>query len=221
MKGLKLSRGANIAVNVVLTLVFCAGIWLNKGAPYPTAMMELRRMERQNLLPPSQIVYLEDSAVGVGADMVGLGKNWVVSATYRRFGSGHNKYISVFPKREGPMPIPLPSPVEVMVQPGEKRWCNALVVIQIPEDAAQAQLDVDWKDWRGAVEGIDGELRDNGVFFFWFDPDRFDAYGETMGTSWSFGQGNYSLRLYDTDGALLSEHTGYISDGLYTGHFGM
>ena len=120
------------------------------------------------------------------------------------------------------MLVPLSDPVPVMTQPGNAQWCNALVVLQASEGAVRAQLDVKWDNWnawKGSVKGLEGELRDNGVFFFWFDPDRPDADGNAIGTDWSLAWGVYTLRLYDESGILLGENTGRIPKGLYSNHY--
>jgi len=219
MKKWKLSRGGQIVLNLLLTFGVCVGIWINKGAPYPTAMMELRRMERRNLLPASEIVYWQERSTGVGADMVGVGESWVVAAGFHRYQSSCTRTISVQPRTEGPMLVPMPDAIPVMTVPGQAQWCNALVVIQTPEGAVRAELDVDWGDWKGSVEGLEGELRDNGVFFFWFDPGRPDENGNPIGTNWSLRRGAYTLRLYGQEGTLISEHTGIISGGLWSNHY--
>ena len=208
MKKWKLSRGGQIVLNLLLTFGVCVGVWINTGAHYPTAMMELRRMERQNLLPPSQIIYWQERSTGIGADMVGVGESWVISAGYHRYQNSWTRTMTIYPRTEGPMLVTMPDAVPVMTAPGQTQWCNALTVIQTPEGAARAVLDVDWGDWRGSVEGLEGELRDNGVFFFWFDPDRLDENGNPIGTNWSLSRGAYTLRLYGQDDEMISEHTG-------------
>ena len=51
-----LSRGKKLALN--LGIIVLAGLWLwgMAGYPLPTAEMEFRRLERQKLLPASQIL---------------------------------------------------------------------------------------------------------------------------------------------------------------------
>ena len=73
MNGVKLGRKGKIALNLLLVLLLWVGIWLNNGAPYPSAEMELRRMERENLLPP---VTSSSGMKGRGSTM----PTWLVSA---------------------------------------------------------------------------------------------------------------------------------------------
>ena len=217
MKGWKLSRTGKIILNLLLVLLLWTGMWLNVGAPYPTAKMELRRLERENLLPPSEIVFWEENS-RQAAQMVGVGEDFVVSAAFARRGSGTSNGIAVLPRREEPMLVWLRSAVEGKAASGDSAWGLTLVLIQTPEEAVRAELDVKVKN-KTAGEPFNMYLeetrQEDGVFCFWFDPTTKDAYGEPLGTSWS--RGSYILRLYKEDGSLIGEYTGYLDEGLYSG----
>lgn len=217
MKGWKVSRTGKIVLNLLLVLLLWAGIWLNNGAPYPTAKMELHRMERQNLLPPSEIVFWEEES-GQAAQMVGIGEDFVVSAAFTRRGRSISNGIAVLPRKDEPMLVWLRNAMEGETASGESAWGLTLVLIQAPEEAVRAELDVKVKNYT-AGEPFEMKLeetrREDGLFCFWFDPTTKDAYGEPLGTSWS--RGNYVLRLYREDGSLIGEYNGYLDEGLYTG----
>ena len=217
MKGWKLSRTGKIVLNFLVVLLLWTGMWLNNGAPYPTAKMELHRMERQNLLPPSEIVFWEEES-GQAAQMVGIGEDFVVSAAFARRGRSSSNGIAVLPRKEEPMLVWLRNAVEGETASGESAWGLTLVLIQEPEETVRAELDVKVKN-KTAGEPFGMKLkknrREDGLFCFWFDPTTKDAYGEPLGTSWS--SGNYVLRLYKEDGSLIGEHTGYLDEGLYSG----
>lgn len=51
----RLSRRWKIIRNLALTLVCLYALWAWAGYPLPTAEMEFRRLERQSLMPPSQV----------------------------------------------------------------------------------------------------------------------------------------------------------------------
>lgn len=217
MKGWKLSRTGKIVLNFLVVLLLWTGMWLNNGAPYPTAKMELHRMERQNLLPPSEIVFWEEES-GQAAQMVGIGEDFVVSAAFARRGRSSSNGIAVLPRKEEPMLVWLRNAVEGETASGESAWGLTLVLIQEPEETVRAELDVKVKN-KTAGEPFEMKLeetrREDGLFCFWFDPTTKDAYGEPLGTSWS--RGNYVLRLYREDGSLIGECAGYLDEGLYSG----
>lgn len=216
MKGWKLSRAGKTVLNLLVVLLLWAGIWLNNGAPYPTAKMELHRLERQNLLPPSEIVFWEEES-RQAAQMVGVGEDFVVSASFMRRGRSISNGIAVLPRKEEPMLVWLQGTLEEEVS-GELCAGRALVLIQAPEEAVRAELDVKVKNYT-AGEPFEVKLeetrREDGLFCFWFDPTIKDAYGEPLGTSWS--RGGYVLRLYRENGSLVGEYTGYLDEGLYSG----
>lgn len=51
----RISRGKKLAVNLALCAFLLVLIWSRFGYPLPTAELEFRRLERQSLMPPSQI----------------------------------------------------------------------------------------------------------------------------------------------------------------------
>lgn len=53
----RLGRGGRTVRNLLLTAALALMIWGQYGCPLPTAEMEFRRLERQYLLPRSEIVY--------------------------------------------------------------------------------------------------------------------------------------------------------------------
>lgn len=218
MKWMKLSRAGKIIRNLLLILLLWVGIWLNAGAPYPTAEMELRRMERQNLIPASEVVFREESLDRQSAQMIEVGEDFVVSAAFIRTGSYSSDSIAVLPREEEPMLVWLRHTTQGESVSGEQRAGLTLTVIQTPEDAAWAELDVAAKN-KTAGKPADIRLerthREDGLFFFWFDPALKDAYGESIGTDWS--RGVYVLRLYREDGSLIGEYAGYLDGGLYSG----
>lgn len=218
MKRIRLGRKGKIVLNLVLTLVLGIGIWLNCGAPYPTAKLELQRMERMNLIPSGEIVYWEEAPNRQSAQMVSVGEEFVVSAAFGRSGRSRGESISVQPREEGPMLVWLRETLEGETASGEVALGRAAVAVQIPEEAVRAELDLNWyREPFGEIEGLLGERQENGMFLFWFDPTREDLNGEPMGTGWSLSSGTYVLRLYWEDGSLLGEYDGYLDQGLHSG----
>lgn len=53
----RLGRGGRTVRNLLLTAALALMIWGQYGCPLPTAEIEFRRLERQYLLPRSEIVY--------------------------------------------------------------------------------------------------------------------------------------------------------------------
>lgn len=137
----RLGRGWRTVRNLAVVLVCLYGLWAWADYPLPTAEMEFRRLERQNLLPPSEIqgvfrgVYqnrrtgygvLEDRVV-VGYESYGQLEYWP------REGSGP----TLFPAAEF-----FPSPVELL-----------FAAADVPEGTASARLDMSLDCWAASNHG--------------------------------------------------------------------
>lgn len=219
-----LSRGWRIARNLAAVALLLTALWASCGFPLPTVEMEFRRLERQCLLPRSEIVYqtgvwstgdvreVKDKA-GVGLAVfdtfvVGITEETVCVANLggrMRLGP-----IAVFPLETGAVPVPL-SYVTVVSLGGQSEGlhmsgCN-LLFLQVPGETSRAELDMDTvllggeRFARSAREGIC--LKDGLWLFPLGDPE-----GGYSG-DWYEGA-SYALRLYGADGALLLEKKGVL-----------
>ena len=153
----RLGRGGRTVRNLLLTAALALMIWGQYGCPLPTAEMEFRRLERQYLLPRSEIVYqtgfwnigdVEEIKSRDGTYLsvfqpfvAGTIKDQVYAATLYAPG---DHVMNVVPLGEGPTPIPINSVIAWVPEPG-KTWmsgCN-LLFYQIPGETTRTELDVD------------------------------------------------------------------------------
>ncbi len=216
----RLGRGGKTARNLLLTLALAALVWGQFGYPLPTAELEFRRLERQNLLPRSEIVFTAPRGTNNLEPKNGpaftLYGRWVVGTQGKRAVAGYlqGKWsrIDVFPLNDGPSPIPLPIGNVGWIERAESErgidsiphiW-PALLFLEMPQ-AARGELTVDVtymeEDYHRISEGWD--LGD-GVWLFALEPPESSYSGD-----WYQG-GSYTLTLYREDGSLLLERSGTI-----------
>lgn len=136
-----LSRGKKLALDLVIIVLAGGWLWGLAGCPLPTVEMEFRRLERQYLLPRSEVAYqIGFWSFGGGGDIksrdgtylsvfeplvVGVTGGRAYSVTLRRPG-WHD--VSVISLGEGPAPVPLNGTVARVPEPG-RTWmsgCNLL-----------------------------------------------------------------------------------------------
>ena len=216
-----LSRGKKLALDLVIIVLAGGWLWGLAGCPLPTVEMEFRRLERQYLLPRSEVAYqIGFWSFGGGGDIksrdgtylsvfepliVGVTEDRGYSGTLRRPG-GHD--MTVISLGEGPAPVPLNGTVARVPEPG-RTWmsgCN-LLFLRVPQETARAELDVDatlWDDERFTRRAQKGLCLEDGVWLFSLEPPEGGYPGD-----WYEGA-TYTLRLYREDGGLLLERSGII-----------
>lgn len=207
----QLGRGGKTARNLLLTLALAALVWGQYGYPLPTAELEFRRLERQNLLSRSEIVLhlarkenplsrgfqqLADIFVGETGDQATVG-------FVRKHGTW-NGYVDLFPLEKGPSPVPISCEVSHKDQFGQLTMGNGLLFLRIPEGAAEAEVTVSMAGSSGERTAA-GERLENGMFYFWFPPGQGEEGGEYRNRPLEGCP--YTLRLYRADGALLLEQS--------------
>ena len=185
--------------------------------------MEFRRLERQYLLPRSEIVYqtgfwnignVEEIKSRDGTYLsvfqpfvAGTIKDQVYAATLYAPGK---HIMNVVPLGKGPTPIPINSVIAWVPEPG-KTWmsgCN-LLFYQIPGETTRTELDVDTvllggeRFARYAQEGI---CLEEGLWLFSMKSPE-GAYSQ----DWCAGA-SYALRLYGEGGELLLEQEGVLPE---------
>ena len=219
----RLGRGGRTVRNLLLTAALALMIWGQYGCPLPTAEMEFRRLERQYLLPRSEIVYqtgfwnignVEEIKSRDGTYLsvfqpfvAGTIKDQVYAATLYAPGK---HIMNVVPLGKGPTPIPINSVIAWVPEPG-KTWmsgCN-LLFYQIPGETTRGELDVDTvllggeRFARYAQEGI---CLEEGLWLFSMKSPE-GAYSQ----DWYAGA-SYALRLYGEGGELLLEQEGVLPE---------
>lgn len=216
-----LSRGKKLALNLVIIVLAGGWLWWLAGCPLPTVEMEFRRLERQYLLPRSEVAYRSKfwSAGGVGEVqsrdgaylsvfepfIVGVAQDRVYSVTLYWPGRHH---ITVIPLGEGPALVPVNSVIARVPEPGKTLMsgCN-LLFLQIPRETARAELEVDvtlFSNEQFTRRAQEGLCLEDGVWLFSLEPPEGGYSGD-----WYEGAA-YTLRLYREDGGLLLEQSGVI-----------
>ena len=112
----RLGRGPRTAVNLAIITVILLYVWGMAGYPLFFPTLEFRRMERQHLLPKSEIVFSATPAPfysGVELELnggtidlrgtwrVGASENWAVVM------GDNTKYLYHYPRGNGPDPVPM------------------------------------------------------------------------------------------------------------------
>lgn len=125
----RLSRGWKIVRNLAVTLICLSVLWAWAGYPLPTAEMEFRRLERQNLLPPSEIqgVFRRENewvVVGLREDSVLFSEDRSLDR-WPRSGTG-----------------------TALVPIGRRVWKElAVIAVDVPQGTASARLDMSLDCW--------------------------------------------------------------------------
>ena len=189
------------------------GIWLRMGYPLPTAELEFRRMERQNLLPQSEIVLnsrrttkirwrdLPELHIPYCTWMVGEGEDHVHVANldYRQ--------VESHPLEAGITAVPIYDASVWWTAPEEHHSAVPVMFFRVPEETDRAVVEID------AVYGNGEDFRYQGEGWrlspgrWIFAVDR----GESFSGGWYAG-GSYTLILYRADGSLLLEKSGTLPE---------
>lgn len=230
----RLGRGGKTARNLLLTLILAALIWGQFGYPLPTAEMEFRRLERQNLLPRSEIVlapptyrsYLtvskEDRTFIVrdGTELTLRGR-WFVGVTEDQAAAalvGESRISTVPLAETGPTLVPL-----IVDRSGEHAggyWVeegpmegggyrydyhNFSALLLLNVPEETARTEMSVTDKEGTPRLGTGWDLEDGRWLVGFEEE---GVGDRI-IGWCLDQ-PYTLRLYRADGSLLLERAGTI-----------
>lgn len=221
---------------LALTALVLLYMWSRAGYPLPTAELEFRRLERQNLLPRSEIVFATpefhrstlavnsgDRTVNAldgteltlnGKYLVGVTENQAVVAAVENV---WRRQLSMVPLREDGMTL-LPLEVSAAWSDSYGYWVEESVPpgggyrYDYHNFAPLLVLDVpgDAARLEVAVEQNGAERLSTGWDLgggVWLA----GIEGEGYRTGWYLGQ-PYALRLYDSQGRLLLEQTGTVPE---------
>lgn len=213
------SRRGRIGINLLLAAVLALVLWAEAGYPLPTAELEFRRLEQQNLVGETEIL-LEvpkqdsrwdgdtrtSSPLQIETQFVGKGEGYAVSAVldfYRRSSSR----LEVWPFDQQPGEVKLVPLASLLTDWRKENWrdyinCCAVLLPEVPEGTARGEMEV-WDQAGNHYQEESGAL-ESGAYLFAFK-SALDRYG----SSWTWGQ-PYILRLYQEDGSLLLEQRGTV-----------
>jgi len=221
------SRRFKIVLNLCLSGAAVFALWALNGCPLPTTQMEFRRLERQNLMPESEIVFLsegEDAAfVPLEGPELVINGRWAVG----RFGtSAAVAYLGeIYPWRiweipleeDGTTVLPLafgeiwdangywveegPVPTE---EGGGYRYVHhnfvPVLLLDVPAETGRAELSVE--DGEGGETAGDSWPLEGGIWLAGLPAEGVRA--------WDYLGSSYTLRLYDRAGGLLLERSGTL-----------
>lgn len=216
----KLGRGGKIVRNLVLAAALALVIWAQYGCPLPTIDMEFRRMERKNLLPPSEIV-LHTGQITVShshdpgvpppkvteEQILGLGEDYAVAFWKHPFSTSGNQ-LACWSFAEQPGQVKLAPLVSLISDTRDEDWpereaCAAVAALELPQGTVRGEMTVE------APEGIyqeESEVLEPGLCLFAFQ-SRLSSYSG----DWVQGL-SYTLRFYDAAGEILLEQTGTVPE---------
>lgn len=211
----KPSRGKQTALNLILAALVFTLIWGLSGYPLPAKEKEFRRMERENLLPRSELIFLDD---GREKDLVPEDENLVLTLYQPTFigiagekvtaaaFDGNGGMVDWYPLEEGPTPVPFGYAHAVLYKPGFAEFLYPLMFIQVSQEAAQGELSLNltYRETDYSWSGQGWNLGD-GVWIF---PIKTPDTGYT--DYWWQGA-RYTLTLYRADGSLLLEQRGRLA----------
>lgn len=216
----RLGRGGKILRNLLLSGVFLFLFWWAFGCPLPTAEGTFRRLERQNLFPASEILYVWENPLpanetGSEPRVLILGEQedqFTLGYLFRRWRNHPSEdFLELWPREEGPTPIPLSRPIH-----GEDHEdYSVLLFAQIPEEAARAEVTLTGRldDMKNPVETAQGERAGEGIWVFRF-PIGLDLVTSETLRYWSRDLEGlpYTLVLYRADGSVLEEQSGRLPE---------
>ena len=215
----RLTRGQKAVRNLLLLLPILLYWWGECGYPLFSPTLEFRRLERQYLMPKSEIVFsatphifektveveLNGEMVMVsGVRKVGASENWAAIMSY-----DSNKYLYRYPRGDGPDPVPLSMGYLLAYQPDQGFTTYLpLLLLDVPQGAVRTEVEMDIpgeeKTYHRAGEGTD---QGSGVWLFGLDTPEDSGWSDR----WYDGA-SYTLRAYALDGSLLGLWTGTVPD---------
>jgi len=172
--------------NLLAAAALCAVIWHLLGTPMPD-LWEFRNMERQALIPPTEIILDLPDGSGWGHGYVGLGKDVAVAAF------PEIEQLQVHPLSEDPHLLRLQA--TFFVYDPELDFGTGFVALQPPQEAQSAQLTV--RSGRRVVAS--GNSRRDKAFFFIVPSKVFGSADEPY---------TYELTYFDRAGEVIETVTG-------------
>ena len=206
-----LSRPKKAALNLTLADVLLFALWAYFGYPLPTTEMEFRKLEKQNLRHPSEIVqHLERdqsfvSDLTLGDIFIGISDK-DVAVGYIQHRGAYGSSLEVWPLLDGPTPVPI-SCIKAPWDEKNQWWTShAMCFVNVPKEAVRAQVVLEGDPFPSNL--TNGQWMENGVFAFRF-VSRDDELARPC-KSEDFEGVSYTLRLYDERDVLILEQEGVI-----------
>ena len=198
-------RWAKILRNILLAALLGFLMWDVWDHPSFFYMADLRRVERQWLIPETEcIAEISRGIWGVDA-RIGWTEGAAVASFPRRGKFFTNAAAMPYLLTEGPNLIALPWSTGLQDRYGQPHSYACYVALQLPEDSASAVLTLHNEDGTYTVSS----QREGDIFLFYAAPEPDENYISRMGSSWFYmGQFTYELEFYDENGNMIQEVSG-------------
>lgn len=233
-----LTRKRRIALDLSLAVLVLAVTWYSANYPlYGEAAF--RRLEKQNLLAPGEIVFHQGRSLGPAISsaarltkevFISLGEDWAAVG----YLDGHGDYIywkevgpsaytmvqvsdtwmETWTLEPGPAVVPLLFPVRSPAKGEEEILGWGAAAVRLPPETAGGRLHLTGRD--GQEHILTGSLQGEGTLWFWEIDTKFQIEGYyytdnryVLGEPWMPGL-DYTLELSGQDGAVLSVLTGKV-----------
>lgn len=224
----RLSRRVRIVRNFLLALLLLAAVVLALGVPPLTKYGVFRRLEKEYLLTPSQLVYQIDR--GGAAAYLFQGEGWITAGTVRTLGSGGTPLFHYCGYLNYVLSL---DEMQVLILPLDTEDGSTVVALWgAPEEAATGKLELTLEGIEPWFNGFEETVperetfstqaaREGDWFFFELPPhqDHPDSEWCIMEALWqgtSFGEGAgswpYRLTLRDAKGDVVLETSGITAE---------
>lgn len=221
----RMSRGQRIVRNLLLCLLVLLYLWGLLDYPLPTAELERRRLEQQNLAGQTELlleIQKQDSRwdqeaqtstpLQIMTHFVGMGEGYAVSAVLDSHRSVNSR-LEVWPFDQQPGEVKLVPLLGLLTDWRREDWsdyinCCAVLLPEVPEGTVRGEMEL-WDQGGNHYLEESGTL-ESGAYLF-----SFRHAGSSFSSGWIRGQ-PYILRLYQADGSLLLEQRGTVPDNRET-----
>lgn len=185
--------------NLLVALGLLAVVWDVLDMPLP-GRLEFRRLERQALVPPSQIIadistrdpFYPHIFIGLTGERAVVGTPYSISSSLSDF--------DVYPLNEGPNLICLRQSITRHDEAGQPLSHAAYAALRPPAGSASAALTIHNADGDYTAEGV----REGAIFLFFFRPEDVSAYNHLLHPA----EYTYELTFYDESGGGIQEISG-------------
>ena len=231
-----LTRKRRIALDLLLAAAVLGVTWYASNYPL-WGEAAFRRLEKQNLLAPGEIVFHQGRTLGTSGTarltkevFISLGADWAAVgyldnggdyAYWKEVGPNaftmvpvYGSWLEAWALEPGPAVIPLLFPVHSPERGKEEILGWGAAAVRLPPEAAGGRLLLTDRD--GLEHTVTGTLQGEGVLWFWEIDKKFQIEGYyhtdnryVLGEPWMPGL-DYVLELYDPDGGILDTLAGRI-----------
>lgn len=185
--------------NLLAALILLAAVWELMDMPLP-GRMEFRRLERQALAPPSEIIsVIPTRDPFLPHILIGLTEDWAMVGVPYSISSALSD-ANIFPLDEGANLICLRQSVGIPDWAGQVLFHAAYAAVRPPENSAAAVLTLRNADGDFWAEGI----RDGEIFLFYFRSDEISVQNRLRYPA----EYTYELEFYDENGTFIQKVSG-------------